>query len=106
MDGNTRRRQVENAFGIENLFLWLSDSRKAMLRSQGGLGAGQALWTCPVSKQTTFTPQLFRVVLLRRSNLPLPFTARNFQCGRPLHFVAITEQLELAQGCWEGEDKP
>ena len=43
-----------------------------------------ALSTCPVSRLTSFTPQLFRVILLRRLHLPLPLTVRNCQCGLPL----------------------
>ena len=66
----------------EDLFARMDDPSKALLRSQGGPGAGLALSTCPVSRLTTFTPQLFRVVLLRRLHLPL--TVRNCRCGRPL----------------------
>ena len=68
----------------ESLFPRMCDSRKALLRSQGGPGAGLALSTCPVNRLTTFTSQLFRVVLLRRLHLPLPLAVRNCRCGLPL----------------------
>ena len=76
--------RVEETFRAEDLFARMDDPSKALLRSQGGPGAGLALSTCPVSRLTTFTPQLFRVVLLRRLHLPLPLTVRNCRCGRPL----------------------
>ena len=60
----------------------MCDSRKALLRSQGGPGAGLALSTC--NRLTTFTSQLFRVILLRRLHLPLLLTVRNCWCGLPL----------------------
>ena len=76
--------RVEETFRAEYLFTRMDDPGKALLRSQGGPGAGLALSTCPVSRLTSFTPQLFRVVLLRRLHLPLPLTVRNCQCGLPL----------------------
>ena len=66
--------RVEETFRVESLFP----------RMEGGPGTGLALSTCPVSKLTSFTPQLFRVILLRRLHLPLPLTVRNCQCGLPL----------------------
>ena len=77
----------------------MCDSRKALLRSQGGRGVGLALLTCPVNRLTTFTSQLFRVVLLRRLHVPFPLAVRN--CS-----VAITVQLVCVLGFWEGEVGP
>ena len=39
--------------------------------------------TCPVSRLTSISRQLFRVILLRRLHLPLPLTVRNCWCGIP-----------------------
>ena len=75
---------VEESFRAESLFPRMCDSRNALLRSQGGPGAGLELSTCPVNRLTTFTSQLFWVVLLRRLHLPLPLTVRNCRCGLPL----------------------
>ena len=75
---------VEEAFRAESPPPRTCDSRKALMRSQGGPGDGLALSTCPVNRLTTFTSQLFRVVLLRRLHLPLPLTVRNCWCGFPL----------------------
>ena len=41
-------------------------------------------WRCPVSRLTSFTPQLFWVILLRRLHLPLPLTVRNCWCNLPV----------------------
>ena len=77
--------RVEETFRAEDLFARMGDPGKALLRSQGeDQVQGLALSTCPVSRLTTFTPQLFRVVLLLRLHLPLPLTVRNCRCGRPL----------------------
>ena len=76
--------RVEESFRETNLFPRMGDARKALVRSQGGSGAGMALSTCPVNRLTTFSPQVFRVILLRRLHLPLPLTVRNCKCGQPL----------------------
>ena len=78
-----RLAHIEETFRGESLFARVDDPGKALLRSQGGPGAGLALSTCPVSRLTSFTPQLFRVILLRL-HLPLPLTVRNCRCGLPL----------------------
>ena len=75
--------RVEESFRETNLFPRMGDARKALVRSQGS-GAGLARSTCPVKRLTTFTPQVFRVILLRRLHLPLPLTVRNCRCGQPL----------------------
>ena len=92
--------RVEESFRETNLFPRMGDARKALVRSQGGSGAGLALSTCPVNRLTTFSPHVFRVILLRRLHLPLPLTVRNCRCGQP---VATTAQLVHVPGCWAAE---
>ena len=88
--GSTRGWQHEAAFRVdqrfrdEDLFANLTDSGQALVRSQGGHGAGLALSTCPTCRITRIDPQLFRVILLRRLRLPLPLTVRSCRCGLPL----------------------
>ena len=43
-----------------------------------------ALTTSPTSASTKIPPHLFRVVLLRRSRLPLPLSPLTCSCGRPI----------------------
>ena len=62
----------------------MAEPERALLRSQGGSGAGAALQTCPTCPLTRIDPALFRVLLLRRLRLPLPLFARFCRCGRPL----------------------
>ena len=57
---------------------------KAMLRSQGGCGAGVALSTSPTCALTRIEPPFFRTLLLRRLRLPLSLTQSDCPCGRPL----------------------
>ena len=47
------------------------------MRSQGGVGSGLALSTCPLCRVTRLEPCLFRVLLLRRLRFLLPLTGRN-----------------------------
>ena len=68
----------------ESLFRVLPEPERALLRSQGGSGAGAAVQTCPTCPLTRIDPALFRVLLLRRLRLPLPLSIRNCRCGRPL----------------------
>ena len=75
---------VEEEYRDENLFSRLDDAARAMMRSQGGIGSGMALSTCPLCRITRLEPFLFRVLLLRRLRLPLPLTGRNCRCGQPL----------------------
>ena len=93
---------VEESFRAESLFPRMCDSRKALLRSQGGPGAGLALSTCPVNRLTTFTSELSRVVLLRRLHLPLPLAVATAGVAFHLTLVAITVQLVRVPGFWEG----
>ena len=65
--------RMEQDFRVTQHFPLLSDSELALMRSQSGPGAGVALHTTPCNMQTRIEPQLFRVLLLRRLRLPLPF---------------------------------
>ena len=76
--------RVDQRFRDEDLFVRLTNSGQALVRSQGGRGAGLALATCPTCRIRRIEPQLFRIVLLRRLNLPLPLSARFCRCGLPL----------------------
>ena len=85
----------------------------AIVRSQDGPGAGLLFACCPTSPPTSFSPQLFRVLLLRRLGLPLPLS-RACRCGRPLdpgghHRAVCARGLEfwgdeglLWRACWRG----
>ena len=97
--------RVESHFRDSDVFTRVDAARMAMVRSQGGPGAGLALSTCPTSRLTKIPPQLFRVVLLRRLGLPLPLTARSCRCGRPLdscghHRAACARAGVLAGRGW------
>ena len=67
-----------------NVFPRLSESGRALVRSQAGPGAGLALAACPTCRITNLDSHLFRVLLLRRLQLPLPLTVRSCRCG---HFL-------------------
>ena len=79
--------RVDQRFRNEDLFARLTDSGQALVRSQGGPGAGLALSTCPTCRITRIDPQLFRVI-----------------AGVAFHstLVATTVQLALGLGSWEG----
>ena len=62
----------------------MTHTEKALLRSQGGCGAGVALSTSPTCALTRIEPPLFHTLLLRRLRLPLSLTQRDCRCGRPL----------------------
>ena len=62
----------------------LSDTEKALMLSQSGPMSGEPFTCFPTTRETRFNPQSFRLLLLRRLRLPLPFTARRCRCGRPL----------------------
>ena len=72
--------RLEEAFR-ESLFVTMTDSERALVRSQGGPGAGAAYSACPI---TRIDPHLFRTLHLRRLRLPLLLSKRTCRCGRPL----------------------
>ena len=76
--------RVERHHREHTLMPVLSDSEKALLRSQSGPFSGAALSATPSSFPTRIPPHLFRVLLLRRLRLPLPPTVRTCRCGRQL----------------------
>ena len=77
----------------ESLFRVLAAPERALLRSQGGPGAGAAFHVCPTCPLTRIDPAHFRVLLLRRLRLPLPLSTR----------VVTTEQDAQGRGFWEDE---
>ena len=62
----------------------MNNASRALIRSQAGPGAGLALSTSPLCLLTRFLSHVFRVILLRRLQLPLSLTARNCRCGHHL----------------------
>ena len=75
--------RLEEAFR-EYLFAVMTDSENALVRSQGGPGAGAAFSACPTCAITRVDPHLLRTLLFRRLRLPLPLSKRSCRCGRPL----------------------
>ena len=76
--------RVERHFRDAQVFVDMEGPRTALVRLQGGPGAGLEFTSYRTNFLTTFSPQLFRVLLLRRLGLPLPLTARTCRCARPL----------------------
>jgi hypothetical protein len=66
-----------------HFFLNLMASR-ALLLSQSGTYAGRCFTAIPTSVDVIIPMQHFRVLLLRRLRMPLPFTARTCRCGARL----------------------
>ena len=62
----------------------LTESEPAQLRFQSGPLAGTTLSVAPAHVFTRIESPLFRVLLQRRLRLPLPLSARQCRCGRPL----------------------
>ena len=78
--------RVHRDFREMDLFPRMTESSRALVRSQAGPGGGVALSTCPTCRLTRLEPQVFRVLLLRRLQMPLPLTVRNCRCG---HFLDV-----------------
>ena len=76
--------RVDRSFRDFAMMSVMTDSEKALLRSQSGPFSGAALSATPSSFPLRIAPGLFRVLLLRRLRLPLPPTARTCRCGREL----------------------
>ena len=68
----------------EAMFTRVSDQVKALVRSQGGPGAGAPFTATPTCRETTIPSHLFRVLLLRRLRQQLPLAGRACRCGRLL----------------------
>ena len=76
--------RVERNFRDRRLMPLMSRSDQALLRSQSGPFAGMALSAAPTNALSKISPQLFRVLLLRRLRLPLPLCSRACRRGRLL----------------------
>ena len=75
---------VDTQFVATNVWPTLTNQEKALMRSQTGPLSSLPFTVLPTNCFTRFDPQPFRVLLLRRLHLPLPLTARQCRCGRPL----------------------
>ena len=96
--------RVEHAHRETQLFPRMSDPAKALVRSHGGPGAGLALLICLTCRLTKLDPNLFRVVLLRRLQMPLLPTVHSCRCGRLLdsfgyHRAACARAGVLGKSC-------
>ena len=74
----------EHHYRDASLMPRMSRAGRALLRSQSGPAAGTAFMAIPTSSLSSFTPQCFRVLLLRRLRLPLPADGHTCRCGRNL----------------------
>ena len=83
-----RRGFIQSAtnFPRNGSFPRMNKSSRALVWSQAGPGGGVALSTCPTCRLAWLEPQVFRVLLLCRLQLPLPLTVRNCQFG---HFLDV-----------------
>ena len=81
--GSTRPPH-EQSVNTETVFTTMTESERAMVRSQGGPGAGAPFTVCPTGVKTRIDPHLFRTLLLRRLRLPLSMSKRICRCGHPL----------------------
>ena len=83
-------RQQEAAVAVHHTFKerelrpLLGETEEALLRTQGGPLASVPFTSLPTMRETSFDPQPFRLLLLRRLRLPLTLSARWCRCGRPL----------------------
>ena len=75
---------VENVFLARSVWPTLAQPEQALLRSQQGPMAGLPFTSLPLSAETTFQSQEFRVLFLRRLWQPLPLSSFTCRCGRPL----------------------
>ena len=99
----TKNKPEMDGSEAESLCPRICDSRKALLRSQEGPGAGLALSTCPVNQLTTLH-SFSRSSCCVDCTFPLPCAT----AGVAFHLtlVATTVQLERVSGFWEGEVGP
>ena len=75
-------RKLEDRFINDTVWPALTDSARALVRSQHGPLASAPLTVLPTSKATRLDPQPFRFLLCRRLHLPLPLSMRTCQRGR------------------------
>ena len=73
-----RRRRTREVFPV------VTDAERALIRAQSGPGGGTSFSTFPSCFLTRIDSHLFRVLLLRRLQLPLSLAPRLCRCGRPL----------------------
>ena len=93
---------VEQHFFNSSIWPQLIPGELPLLRSQGGPLSGLPFTALPVSAQSRFDSDLFRVLLLRRLRLPLPLSSCSYRCGRPLDCLGTTAQVVRGQVCWGG----
>ena len=93
--------RVERHHREVNVFSRLSESGRALVRSQAGPGGGLALAACPTCRITSLDSHLFRVLLLRRLQLPLPLTcARSGGIGQKGIFGGECRGEDLSRSRW------
>ena len=73
-------RTLDTAYRESELLPQLEPPERALLRSQGGPGAGDAFTALPTTPMMRIDSQPFRVLLLRRLRLPLPPVQRRCRC--------------------------
>ena len=74
----------EDAKEHRQLLASLDPASRALLLSQAGPMAARALTVLPTAPETKLEAHLFRVVLLRRLRMPLPYSACRCRCRRVL----------------------
>ena len=94
-------RKLEEKF-LREEWPGLSNSSRALLRSQHGPLASAQLTALPTSKATRVDAQPFRVFLCRRLHLPLPLSMRACRCGRQLdNFLPSSCSVRRGRGVGE-----
>ena len=83
-------------------FIRANDQVRALVRSQGGPGAGAALTAVPSGRETTIPSHLFRVILLRRLRQQLPFTGRADVAVSSTFLATIAQHVPVL-GCFDAE---
>ena len=84
-DGSTRPlRALNEGTGQREVFPVVTDAERALIRAQSGPVGGTSFSAFPSCFLTRIDSHLFRVLLLRRLQLPLSLAPRLCRCGRPL----------------------
>ena len=89
---------VDNKFFSDEFWPALSGQERALIRSQTGPLSAMPFIALPTNRFSRFDPQPFRLLLLRRLHLPLPLSARQCRCDRPLDPCATIGPRVLWQG--------